>query len=340
MVNRDRWQETEAVSGSAFNDVIRGDDAIPSAVGRRRIRPAATCSTRRSGPIAGLAGWSQLPAAADRHRSLAVMAQCPPDGFCPLDVPGPLGRGQHPARRRRQRHDRRSWRRRHHRRRQVPSACGSVSDDPLATGHRDRQHRPHGARRNHGQLRPRHHRHDPAAGGVRRPGRSGQPRGRAGDRRSQRVAHGRHGLHGLPADCPLPTPDSIGGRTVKLASGTKNCDTAAFLTQDLDRRSDRDLRSVVVVHHRQQHRWQHHRHRHPVGRRSGGGDGAANTLWNIENLRFCVGTNSDNGDCNAFYDLPVTPNARSAAPAIELSVYSLTFASADSGLPPVPGRSR
>ncbi|WP_427007783.1 peroxidase family protein [Pseudarthrobacter sp. H2] len=33
VVNRDRWQETEANSGSAFNDTIRGDDAVPSAVG-------------------------------------------------------------------------------------------------------------------------------------------------------------------------------------------------------------------------------------------------------------------------------------------------------------------
>jgi Ca2+-binding RTX toxin-like protein len=33
VVNRDRWQETEADSGSAFNDVIRGDDAVPSALG-------------------------------------------------------------------------------------------------------------------------------------------------------------------------------------------------------------------------------------------------------------------------------------------------------------------
>jgi hypothetical protein len=33
VVNRDRWQETEAVSGSAFNDVLRGDNAVPSTVG-------------------------------------------------------------------------------------------------------------------------------------------------------------------------------------------------------------------------------------------------------------------------------------------------------------------
>ena len=32
VVNRDRWQETEANSGSAFDDVIRGDDEFPAAV--------------------------------------------------------------------------------------------------------------------------------------------------------------------------------------------------------------------------------------------------------------------------------------------------------------------
>ena len=33
VVNRDRWQETEADSGSPFNDLIKGDDAVPTAVG-------------------------------------------------------------------------------------------------------------------------------------------------------------------------------------------------------------------------------------------------------------------------------------------------------------------
>ena len=33
VVNRDRWQETEADSGSAFNDVIRGTDDAPADVG-------------------------------------------------------------------------------------------------------------------------------------------------------------------------------------------------------------------------------------------------------------------------------------------------------------------
>jgi Ca2+-binding RTX toxin-like protein len=33
VVNRDRWQETEADSGSPFNDIIKGDDATPATVG-------------------------------------------------------------------------------------------------------------------------------------------------------------------------------------------------------------------------------------------------------------------------------------------------------------------
>jgi Ca2+-binding RTX toxin-like protein len=33
IVNRDRWQETEADSGSAFADVIKGDDEVPSEIG-------------------------------------------------------------------------------------------------------------------------------------------------------------------------------------------------------------------------------------------------------------------------------------------------------------------
>ena len=50
----------------------------------------------------------------------------------------------------------------------------------------------------------------------------------------------------------------------------------------------------------------------------------------MENLRFCVGIDVNN-KCNAFYDVPTTPNAPAAAPAIDLSAYSLTFAPADIG---------
>ena len=33
VVNRDSWEETEAVSGSAYDDIIRGDDSVPSTLG-------------------------------------------------------------------------------------------------------------------------------------------------------------------------------------------------------------------------------------------------------------------------------------------------------------------
>ena len=48
VVNRDRWQETEADSGSKFNDVIRGDDMerVSAASGS----PAVTRSTRPASP--------------------------------------------------------------------------------------------------------------------------------------------------------------------------------------------------------------------------------------------------------------------------------------------------
>ena len=47
VVNRDRWQETEADSGSPFNDVIKGDNETPATVGGAGS-PAATPSTRRA----------------------------------------------------------------------------------------------------------------------------------------------------------------------------------------------------------------------------------------------------------------------------------------------------
>ena len=52
VVNRDRWQETEADSGSHFNDVIKGTTVAPNTLGgagftrlrRRSTRPASTAS--------------------------------------------------------------------------------------------------------------------------------------------------------------------------------------------------------------------------------------------------------------------------------------------------------
>ena len=60
VVNRDRWQETEAVSGSPFDDVIRGDDDRARADRGRPASPAVTCSTRR-GSTASPASRHLLP---------------------------------------------------------------------------------------------------------------------------------------------------------------------------------------------------------------------------------------------------------------------------------------
>ena len=48
VVNRDRWQETEADSGSPFNDIIRGDDEIPSAARRCRVQRLRRAGSRRA----------------------------------------------------------------------------------------------------------------------------------------------------------------------------------------------------------------------------------------------------------------------------------------------------
>jgi fibronectin type III domain protein len=79
IVNRDRWQETEADSGSPFSDVIRGDNDVPSTVGG-----------------AGFTGCDALDQAGlDRIHGLSAIVPTLPDplapvlaasatGFCPL----------------------------------------------------------------------------------------------------------------------------------------------------------------------------------------------------------------------------------------------------------------
>ena len=48
------------------------------------------------------------------------------------------------------------------------------------------------------------------------------------------------------------------------------------------------------------------------------GDGES-TLWNVENLRFCVAKDANNGKCNSFYDVPTTRMLPHSAPAVALS---------------------
>jgi Ca2+-binding RTX toxin-like protein len=82
VVNRDRWQETEANSGSAFNDVIRGDDTVPSAVGGAGF---TGCDVLDQAGIDRISGLDPLipPLTGDLAAVVAIAAP----GACPLSGP-------------------------------------------------------------------------------------------------------------------------------------------------------------------------------------------------------------------------------------------------------------
>ena len=136
VVNRDRWQEVEANSGSKFDDVIRGDDEVPSTVGGAGFSGCDVLDQTGINRIAGLGAILPAPTT-----PLAPVEALSPMGVCPLTGPvwgdgnilvGGLGsdklegRGGNDV----------------HRRRPVP-------EDPHQRAgrrrHRDRHHRPHGA---------------------------------------------------------------------------------------------------------------------------------------------------------------------------------------------------
>jgi Ca2+-binding RTX toxin-like protein len=80
-VTSDRWQETEAVSGSARNDVIRGDDVVPSTVGPVGF---TGCDALDQAGIDRIAGLSTLVTQAMLTTPAATIAANSATGFCPL----------------------------------------------------------------------------------------------------------------------------------------------------------------------------------------------------------------------------------------------------------------
>src|SRR4051794_7217478 len=82
VVNRDRWQETEADSGSAFDDVIRGTDDVPSAVGGAGFTGCDVLDQAGVNRIAGLAAL--LPTLTE---ALAPVVASSASGSCPLSGP-------------------------------------------------------------------------------------------------------------------------------------------------------------------------------------------------------------------------------------------------------------
>ena len=135
----------------------------------------------------------------------------------------------------------------------------------------------------------------------------------------------------LAGDCPAATPDAptatdgVVGSTVKLA-GTANCDTAVFgqevkafqagsTVADLYDVTANADGSVTVAD------------KADVAAIAGGapfpkGDGT-DTLWNVENLRFCIHEDPDLKTCDAFEDHAVS--SFTAAPAAPLNVTALAL---------------
>jgi Ca2+-binding RTX toxin-like protein len=83
VVNRDRWQETEANSGSAFNDVIRGDDDVPSDAGGAGFTGCDVLDQTGVNRVAGLATLLPQPLTG----SLAPVLANSQAGDCPLTGP-------------------------------------------------------------------------------------------------------------------------------------------------------------------------------------------------------------------------------------------------------------
>ncbi|WP_082553359.1 peroxidase family protein [Phycicoccus sp. Root101] len=82
VVNRDRWQETEADSGSARNDVIRGNDDVPSAIGGAGFTGCDVLDQAGVNRISGLSAI--LPPLTG---ALAPVVANSAAGTCPLSGP-------------------------------------------------------------------------------------------------------------------------------------------------------------------------------------------------------------------------------------------------------------
>ncbi|WP_344108777.1 peroxidase family protein [Kribbella alba] len=79
VINRDRWQETEAVSGSAFNDKIKGTSVAPSTLGGAGF---SGCDALDPTGVARIAGLGRLVTTFPSQ--LAPIVDASPGKYCPL----------------------------------------------------------------------------------------------------------------------------------------------------------------------------------------------------------------------------------------------------------------
>ena len=80
--NRDSWQETEAVSGSGLDDVIRGDDTVPSTIGGPGFTGCDVIDQAGVDRIAGLGAL--MPPLSTPSGPVAAASKA---GFCPVHGP-------------------------------------------------------------------------------------------------------------------------------------------------------------------------------------------------------------------------------------------------------------
>ncbi|MDQ1659067.1 MAG: hypothetical protein QOD41_4150, partial [Cryptosporangiaceae bacterium] len=81
IVNRDRWQETEADSGGDFNDVIKGTNAVPATVGGGGFQG---CDALDAAGVARISGLDQIVTPAMLTVPAATVAAISTPGYCPL----------------------------------------------------------------------------------------------------------------------------------------------------------------------------------------------------------------------------------------------------------------
>ncbi|GAB3870256.1 peroxidase family protein [Terrabacter terrigena] len=302
VVNRDRWQETEADSGSAFNDVIRGDD-LERVVGGFGF---SGCDALDPTGVARIAGLEKLVTAFPSP--LQPVLDVSPFGSCPLKGSGgtPADPGSGTV-----------W------------AEGNIllggqgsdliegrgnndiidGDHALSVGISVRDPNNHAVELGRTDLME-----NVAKSGSFGPGTTGMTLQQAvfaglvnpGDLVAVRgidiPASSSTPDAGLAGDCPAPSADG----TVHLLSTTKNCDTALFtgvtvtpttINAAYTIRANANG-SITVTDNAFA----------AAADLFAKGDGI-DTLWNIENLRFCTGNDAVTKNCNAFTDVSVAPHA-------------------------------
>jgi len=85
VVNRDRWQETEADSGSAFDDLIKGQDTAPDTVGGGGFTGCDALDQAGLDRISGLGGPTGVVRSFDSTATAVTALSA--TGYCPLTGP-------------------------------------------------------------------------------------------------------------------------------------------------------------------------------------------------------------------------------------------------------------